>query len=390
MSRRGKRRGILGAVSSRRKYAWIGALVVVCGAGCGIDAVATAGAGPTSPDASSLDGEAHLPEAGPGLDAVDAPVDVGCVADLKTDTLNCGRCGHSCLDGDCAAGKCGPVVLVSGEPGLGAVALDATTIYFAVQDSGGIRSLPIAGGLPTDVLSTGRAPHDLVLDGDRLFWGDQFGAGMHIFSPPSTITIGSVGSVGRVTALAKTPTHVYMITQGMPDTTVDYWKRDFTSPIGLVNNGASPAVVVDGANAYWSAGKEIRRVPYGTTTVANVVVGLATAPTSMAITPTHLYWATPSQVQRGTIASGTGWTVATLVTGETNAGSLTVDASGMYWLDLPTGALRHAALSGGPPETLATFSPQATVGMFPRQIALSATAIYVASTTDGTLSRIAK
>lgn len=78
------------------------------------------------------------------------------------------------------------------------------------------------------------------------------------------------------------------------------------------------------------------------------------------------------------------------MTNETYAASLTVDASGMYWLDLATGALRHAPLNGGTAKTLATFSVQRFDAPYPRQIALSPTAIYVASTTDGTLSRLAK
>jgi hypothetical protein len=355
------------------------AVFVACGAGCGIDAIATGPAPAAPPIDASPNPVVHLPETGPGIDA---SLDAGC-SDVQT-PLNCGRCGHSCLDGACVAGKCAPLVMVTGESGLGAVALDTMWIYYVAEDSGLIRKIPIAGGASTAVHATGRAPHDLVFDGDRLFWADQFGAGVHVLAPAATYTFSS----GAITALAKTTTGVYVIAPGF----VTFWTRDFGGGQALSSNGASPAVVVDGANAYWSQAQQIWRAPYGSTGagVENVVVGLTAPPTSLAITSTHVYWALATQVQRGTIKAPTGWTVETLATGETLAASLTVDDSGAYWLDLTTGALRHVPLAGGKAETLATFAPQRLDAPYPRQIALSATAIYVASTGDGTLSRLAK
>src|SRR5438046_9066610 len=37
----------------------------------------------------------------------------GC-ADLESDPLNCGRCGHGCRGGDCGGGVCQPIKLAQG------------------------------------------------------------------------------------------------------------------------------------------------------------------------------------------------------------------------------------------------------------------------------------
>ena len=127
--------------------------VTACGLavsfGCGLDSVGSA-----EPLADVLDGgrnEAAVTDRDArssddaSLDAanLDAPIEAPSCGDVQSAPLNCGRCGHSCLGGACVAGKCQPVTLVTGEPGLGAVAVDATatTAYYAAENSGVIRKV---------------------------------------------------------------------------------------------------------------------------------------------------------------------------------------------------------------------------------------------------------
>jgi hypothetical protein len=361
---------------------------VVAAFGCGFDgAGASSNAGPA--DGSALpSGDGAPPGAdasNPDLDgaAAEASIDSGC-GDVLTAALDCGRCGHSCLGGTCAAGKCQPVTLAT-ESGLAAVALDATYVYFVAEDAGVIRKLPLAGGASSDVYATGRAPHDLAIDGDRVFWTDQFGMGVYVLGAGSGTQLTPPNGAAR--AVSVTASGPYFITAG----TVDFWDRNLTTQVvSFVNNASSPAIVTDAAHAYWSAGKEIRRVVRATPTVENVVTGLATNPTSMAISATHVYWTTPTAVQRAPIAIGTGWVAATITSAETAAASVAVDATHAYWLDLTTGALRRAPIGGGAVETLAKFAQQRIDAPFPHQIALTSDAILIASTGDGTLSRLAK
>lgn len=351
--------------------------------GCGIDLAGTAARGAGAADGASS--EASLPPGAEGGVPTDAAADGSVIAcgDVTTSPKNCGACGHDCLGGVCNAGQCQPVVLANNDPGLGAVAVDATTVYYVAENAGVIRKMPIAGGTIVDVHSTGKAPHALVLDGDRISWDDQFGAGTFVFASGEN----RQDFTGGARALAKTPGGVYMVTS----LNIEYWNRDLSQSIRTFSQTASsPAIVVDTTYAYWSSTLQIRRVGIGDDAVANVVTGLTAVPTSMAIDATYVYWTTSTKVLRAAKAVGTGWTVTELVTGETSAAALEVDASGLYWISLTAGKVRHAPLGGGAAVTLATTGTQLGSPSFQHMIALSPTAIYFASTIDGTLSRLAK
>lgn len=368
----------------------VAALVAGVAAGCGIDIAGTmtsaegdAGSDASLPGRVPPSGDAQVDGAAATIDAGDGSV-ISVCGDLQTSPLDCGVCGHSCLGGTCVAGKCQPVVLVTGDTGLGAVVVDATTIYYAAEDAGYIRKIPIGGGAPVDVHYTGKAPHALVLDGDRIFWNDQFGAGVFVFGGAEQRQDFSNG----VRAIAKTPNGLYMVTSAG----IEYWNRGLTNETrSFSNSGASSAIVTTGGFAYWAAGGQIRRVALGDDSVSNVVTNTSGTPTSMATDGTYVYWTTSTKVLRAAIAAGVGWTPVLLVAGETDAGALEVDASGLYWVDLAGGAVRHAPLAGGAATTLATTMPQRVPPpWFQHMLSLTANAVYFTSTAEGTLSRIAK
>jgi hypothetical protein len=52
---------------------------------------------------------------------------------LGEDSLNCGSCGHSCLGGPCASGKCQPLQLYSGDDATSAYAVDSQFVYVIRQ-----------------------------------------------------------------------------------------------------------------------------------------------------------------------------------------------------------------------------------------------------------------
>jgi hypothetical protein len=56
-----------------------------------------------------------------------------CTGDLNTDRDNCGKCGHSCLGGTCAAGQCQPVALATGMPSLMGVVVVGGDVYATYQ-----------------------------------------------------------------------------------------------------------------------------------------------------------------------------------------------------------------------------------------------------------------
>jgi len=98
-----------------------------------------------------------------------------CVADTMTDPLHCGRCGHSCLGGACAAGVCQAVELaaVTDAPMRHVAVSDqhifmSTTIALTTQ-VGGLWRVPKAGGV-AELYSTIRYSEAMVVLGDKLYF----------------------------------------------------------------------------------------------------------------------------------------------------------------------------------------------------------------------------
>ncbi len=164
-------------------------------------------------------------------DASDAGIDVGDDAarrcDAAADPENCGRCGHSCLGGQCRDGQCEATALANGQGPVSAVALSATHVYFTAISTNLVARVPKDGGA-VEPLAT--APH--------------------------------VAVPKRIVA---TDTHFYWANGDLPG---------WVSRCPLAGCGAAPEVfsqngaeatglTVDGSHAYWtdSNGDQIRRRP---------------------------------------------------------------------------------------------------------------------------------
>ncbi len=77
-------------------------------------------------------------------------------SDPKTDPLNCGACGQSCLGGACSNGACQPVVLASrGANTLLSLAVDSTNVYWTENEAH-----TGAGLAPSDVVSCAKGGCD--------------------------------------------------------------------------------------------------------------------------------------------------------------------------------------------------------------------------------------
>jgi hypothetical protein len=329
------------------------------------------------------DGAVPPPEA--GLDAPN-PNPNPCGAVLATDPQNCGTCGHSCLGGACVAGRCAPIVLASNEVSACAIAVDATTIYIAQQNSGKLRKLPINGGTVTDLHSTGKAPHDLVLDGDRLYWGDQEKAGwVGLSGAAMGMVKGSPGAgMFGARAIAKTTNGLY----SLANDNVNYFKRaDLTQmngSIGVLNGQASIATTA--THVYWVSDGAVHRAPIGAqqAEAGNV---LNVNATSLATDSTHIYWTAGAQVARAKLSDFIPEMVSTT---ESNARSIAVDASGVYWADFTANTIRFRSSSGSTPVTIAPNGGQLPSPQLPRVIALDAVAVYFVSSMGNTVSKVAK
>jgi hypothetical protein len=113
----------------------------------------------------------------------------GCV-NLMTDPDNCGTCGTACAAGaDCNAGTCttAPTVVATL---TGCTAPPATAMadapratprmilangvfYFSDPGKGTISSIPVAGGMPTELISGEMEPDSLAVDATSIYWSTR-------------------------------------------------------------------------------------------------------------------------------------------------------------------------------------------------------------------------
>lgn len=115
--------------------------------------------------------------------SVDAAADTICDASFETDEHNCGSCGHDCVGGVCAAGKCQAVLLSDRENLPTAIGYDSTNIYWlqyqvmdaGPDDSGAVRAIRKADppGSAYSLVAGQAHPNDLVVDDGGLFWTNE-------------------------------------------------------------------------------------------------------------------------------------------------------------------------------------------------------------------------
>lgn len=112
---------------------------------------------------------------------------IGCGG--PSDSNNCGACGHTCLGGACAAGKCVPIVLASGQgdsasgvpwypyttdsgdplAGPDRLAVDEVHVYW-LNLRGEVMRVPISGGKAEHIATTKAAPSWIALADQTVFF----------------------------------------------------------------------------------------------------------------------------------------------------------------------------------------------------------------------------
>ena len=178
----------------------VGCFAVALFAACGNETF-SAGAGSDSGSESSADDTSTTSDAPSsteagvcdGFDAAafELPADASAICgsggfptDLRTDTHNCGRCGHDCLGGGCALGQCQPITIYQepndggGVPnGGGAVlgVLGGEVYWFYPSFSGTtitFRRMPVDGSSAPENLTSALPIWSAALDSSGLYYVD--------------------------------------------------------------------------------------------------------------------------------------------------------------------------------------------------------------------------
>jgi hypothetical protein len=277
--------------------------------------------------------------------AGDSGVDANCGADLQKDGKNCGTCGHDCLGGACNAGKCQPFALVTtGYPRY--LALDATNIYYTDGSLDAVKKMPKAGGSPVDVCSiVGKGADSMVIDATNVYFTvDDGGPTVSNGGVIEKCALGGgaasimTPALGVLRSLVLSGTTLFLVADGDPPTVLTMQTTGgsatpyFTGPAGgdfaLVLGGGYLYAADDQANGKLfrcTVGAPCASPP----SVANDGDGIDGVVHGTA----RLLWATG--VHPGTIwqAQLDGGSPTKLTTGPPIPHTLAFDATHLYWLN---------------------------------------------------------
>jgi hypothetical protein len=399
--------------------------------------------GAASPDATTpvpgTDGS--LPDAGPDTspsgdanagdgDAADA---FPCI-DTKTDPHNCGRCGHDCVGGDCDAGVCQPVTIVSNQPGAIEVAVDQTSVYWTGNYNDQILSSAKDGAnvtiLAHDPAGNVSNPYGLAIDDTYVYWSCNNDNDTDPGRVARCAKTGCNGAGTRVTTtdlhlpreIAVDGTNVYF--EEYSNASVGRGRKD-GGPVGFYATTIAYPLTVDfdDASVYFASTSLIGRVAKGAATVADSGTDASKYttlyssiaqfyPYDLATDDANLYWIEnddPNGLVRFLPKNAAPDAAPIdIATAQSNPWHVVVDATNVYWtgtgpdsgngtytiyVDGFVATCPKTGCGAHPPTVLAT-------GLHnPRGLAIDDTAVYVAISgnadqngviTEGGILKVAK
>ena len=346
----------------------------------------------------SFDGFAGRTDAGADASFSDSGSgDAGvCDADLSASSNNCGACGHDCLAGICEAGRCLPIVLVSGEPSPYGLALDDTRVYWTQNvDGGSVRSIDKSGDASTLVTVVPGLPDPefVAVDETNVYVTNQGGP---VMRAPKT---------GAASATVLTPSYAGLHDLALDDTVVYYSDRDTSGGIYSVpkDGGASTrfafaqqpgSIAIDAQNVYWvefgaGAGQgHVTSLAKGNPTAQFVVYSyVEDSPDGIAIDASNIYWT--HFILSGGVSKAPknqGAAPFLLNTDVATTNGIATDGTDVFFTSYSMGSVNRVPNGGGPTTTLA----EQTLGN-PIRMAADATFIYwTADATAGIIYRLAK
>lgn len=342
--------------------------------------------GPGQNDAQALDGASDAPTTFPDGAPLDGSDGAAC-GDVTASKDNCGRCGHSCLGGDCKASACQPIALTTGEGEVYGVANDATHVYFtsftgnfvarvaktgglsqklattrtflarkvavnathvywSADDSPGVVArCPLTGCVAApEVLATPDRPFGLALDSTSVYWADRNSATL------SRRPIGGGAEVAVATSLGGLPIAAAVDNGSL------FWIVDFTGSVqGAASDGGTFRVGVNGTSGrdlvlnktdvYWGAAIDPGldgKISHAPRDGAGPVTFLANAggePMALAIDAQRVYWTAWDRKADGGVVSAAVYSCPLASCGARTVVAaaqdlprgIAVDATAIYW-----------------------------------------------------------
>ncbi len=231
-----------------------------------------------------------------------------CTADLQSDGAHCGACGHSCLGGACAGGKCGPVALAQGLERPRALSLAGEHVYFAAAglspEGGGVFRIGKTAGQQAELVAgvvpnVRGAPVAVALDSRALFVARRMpdalekiplagGEGTLLWQSASSTTTGSPY------AIAIDDTHVHAVLDAGSAVLVSVPKNGGAARgLGTENpwdKSGFFGVTASSGFVIWSSPSELLRIATSGGTVESVLAGQKGDPRGVVLAGETLYW----------------------------------------------------------------------------------------------------
>ena len=296
----------------------------------------------------------------------------GCEMDVQSSAQNCGRCGRDCLGGACEAGHCLPVVIAPSPqetqgPTAGGIAVDGTSVYFTLPDTGAVVRMAKDGTGRAPLAIQVPSPLTLVLRNHTLAWSSNGGDGgiWSVDTTGASLNPLALNQNAEWGGIALDDDSVYWANNegfiGHARRSVAGWERLFPGEPITVRS-----VAEDGDRLYWTTGVQgdlVRGWKDGGS--REVLAGKLGTVMDLALDADFVYvadWDQGGRILKVSKATG-AWTVAAEAQGGAHA--LVGDVSGIYWGN--QAALLRLAPDGG----VETVAPR-----FVHRIGLDDVAVY--------------
>lgn len=344
-------------------------------------------------------------------------------ADLQTDTANCGRCGHGCMGGTCAAGQCQPWVVTNtsagnalslaprgGTYGVAGMVTDGTNVVW-IDAAQGVLEVSTTAGASAPVVNLAPVqysePVSLAMANGVIVWIPlDTTNGITLWSakegtadsgtPVAALGPSAAGDIPTGLALDATGSNAYFLdlennTSSSPQAPGLFKCNLASMSCTHQYNVTVPTtrlpgndIAMSGSRLFWTDSQmgDIFRADYSVNSEGAVVTGQS-GPCLLALDATYVYWAnvTPANASAGTSASfsiartsqaspGSVSPVVSTVSGALSG--IGTDGTNVYFSSNQAGLLDYAPVDGG-----SASNPRLlTTGQHPYGMAVGGGAIY--------------
>ncbi len=308
---------------------WVAPGLCLGGLGCSLlvplDDLANGAPDAGAPRDASVDQTARDAE-------VDAP---SCVTDTQTDGKNCGRCGHDCLGGKCAAGVCQVSTVLTGLVSPWHVYANETHLFVTSTQMGDGPSVPrplVRVDRSTlqaaDLLPAGASAWDVAFDGKTAFVSGN-GRIYTVADGATSARALPSDELPALTGIALTPTRVYVASYGS-NVLIGVPRAGGASVFTTVIPNVE-TIPTDGKYVY--VGEQADRKWSRLDKSSNVRGAWVETPSSMRrsrLDGTTLYWMSGDGTEWYTTDTATGVTTSHALPGHYGIGDLVTNATHVF------------------------------------------------------------